>query len=134
MVNEDAKLVAERSARWLPDHELEVYADEWGRTTFQGGLNWYRLMTRPELYADTEAWSGAKISVPTIFVAGKKDWGTFQEPGAVEAMEQGESVREGMYRGTVLVEGAGHWVNQEQPQRCLDEILRVTKETESVRV
>ncbi|KIX09514.1 uncharacterized protein Z518_00594 [Rhinocladiella mackenziei CBS 650.93] len=128
MVMEDPQLVASRSSRWLPDHELAVYVEEWGRTSFQGGLNWYRIQTRPDLASDMEAWSGAKITIPTLFVSGKSDWGTYQEPGAVEAMEQGKSVREGMYRGTVLVEGAGHWVNQEQPERCVEEILKMVEE------
>jgi len=68
--------------------------------------------------------------VPTVFVSGKQDWGTYQEPGAVEAMESAKSVDQGLYRGTVLVDGAGHWVNQEQPERCVDEILRLVREVE----
>jgi hypothetical protein len=39
-------------------------------------------------------------------------------------------VRGNMYRGTVLVEGAGHWVNQERAGRCVEEILRVVGEVE----
>ena len=130
MANEAPEVVASRSDRWLPDNELAVYVDEWGRTYFQGGLNWYRIQTQPEIASDVQAWSGAKISVPTVFVSGRKDWGTFQEPGAVEAMEAGKSVKQGSYRGTVLVDGAGHWVNQEQPERCVQEILRLVKEVE----
>jgi len=38
-------------------------------------------------------------------------------------MEQGKSVKQGLYKGTVLVQGAGHWVNQEQPESCVKEIL-----------
>ena len=133
MSEEDAKRVAESAARWLPDHELAVYTEEWGRTSFLGGLNWYRIQTQPAIAADMELWSGVKISVPTVFVAGTADWGTYQEPGAVEAMEQGKSVKEGFYRGTVLVEGAGHWVNQEQPKRCVEEIMKVVREVDGER-
>ncbi len=132
MANEKAEEVASRSGRWLPDHELAVYVDEWGRTSFQGGLNWYRIQTQPEIASDVQAWSGAKISVPTVFVSGKQDWGTFQEPGAVEAMENGKSVQQALYKGTVLVDGAGHWVNQEQPERCVQEILKLAREAEGV--
>ena len=127
---EDPQKVASRSSRWLPDDQLAVYVDEWGRTSFQGGLNWYRMQTQPGIAADVLAWTGAQICVPTVFVSGKQDWGTFQEPGAVEAMENGKSVKQGLYRGTVLVEGAGHWVNQEQPERCVQEILRLVREVE----
>lgn len=128
-VDDEKDVAASRSARWLPDDELAVYVAEWGRTTFQGGLNWYRIQTNPDIASDVQTWSGAKIGVPTVFVSGRKDWGTFQEPGAVEAMETGKSVQQGMYRGTVLVDGAGHWVNQEQPERCAQEILKLVNET-----
>ncbi|KAJ9603975.1 hypothetical protein H2200_011497 [Cladophialophora chaetospira] len=130
MANEKPETVSSLADRWLPDNELAVYVDEWGRTSFQGGLNWYRIQTQPEIAADVRAWSGAKISVPTVFVSGKQDWGTFQEPGAVEAMEGGKSVKHGLYRGTVLVDGAGHWVNQEQPERCVEQILRLASEVD----
>ncbi|KAK5192833.1 hypothetical protein LTR47_010376 [Exophiala xenobiotica] len=129
MADEDPNVVAERSRRWLPDDELAVYAGEYGRTSFQGGLNWYRIQTQPDIAGEMEVWSGAKISVPTVFVAGKRDWGTFQEPGAVEATEQAKSVKSGMYKGTVLVDGAGHWVNQERPERCVQEVLRLIEDT-----
>lgn len=130
MASENLQQVSERSQRWLPDSELAVYADEWGRTSFRGGLNWYSVQTQPEIASDGIAWAGAKISVPTVFVAGKSDWGTYQEPGAVEAMEGGKSVSEGFYRGTELIEGAGHWVNQEQPEKCVDLILKLAREAE----
>ena len=132
MSAEFPETVAKLSSRWLPDNELSVYASEWGRTSFQGGLNWYRVQTQPDIAADIQTWSGSKTSVPTVFVAGKKDWGTYQEPGAVEAMEQGKSVKEGCYKGTVLVDGAGHWVNQEQPERCVQEIMKIVREVEGI--
>ena len=123
--------VKELGERWLPDDELAVYVEEWTRTTFTGGLNWYRVQTQPSIAGDVEAWSGAKISVPTVFVSGKRDWGTYQDPGAVQAMEEGKSVKDGCYRGTVLVDGAGHWVNQEQPGRCVEEILKIAREVDA---
>jgi len=135
-VNRDMRVldptdVKRLSARWLPDEELAVYVGEYGRTEFRGGLNWYGLQTSPEIAADVAVWgNGGKVRVPTVFVAGKSDWGTYQEPGAVQAMESGKSVAEECYRGTVLVDGAGHWVNQEQPERCVEEILKLVREVE----
>lgn len=127
----DPAEVQRLSARWLPDNELAVYAAEYGRTEFRGGLNWYGLQTNPEIAGDVAVWAdGGKVRVPTVFVAGTSDWGTYQEPGAVECMESGKSVQTGKYRGTVLVDGAGHWVNQEQPERCVQEILKLAREAE----
>jgi pimeloyl-ACP methyl ester carboxylesterase len=130
MAKENAGQVAERARRWLPDSELATYVQEYGRVSFQGGLNWYGLQTNPAIAGDVYIFSGKKVEVPTVFVSGKSDWGTYQEPGAVEAMENGKSVKGDCYRGTVLVEGAGHWVNQEQAGRCVEEILKVAGEIE----
>ena len=50
--------------------------------------------------------------MPVRFISGKSDWGTYQAPGALEKMET-EACAD--YRGTYLIDGAGHWVQQEQP-------------------
>lgn len=46
--------------------------------------------------------------------SGRKDWGTYQEPGVVEKM--GEKCE---LKGVEVVEGAGHWVQQEQPEAVI---------------
>lgn len=110
---------------WLSDEDLSVYVEEYTRTTFGPPMNWYRIQTSPEAASDSTLYVGKKLSVPMKFVAGRHDWGIYQEPGAVEAMEQNRSVEPGCYLGTVLVDGAGHWVNQEKWERCVEEILDV---------
>jgi pimeloyl-ACP methyl ester carboxylesterase len=55
---------------------------------------------------------GKKIDVPSLFIAGSKDWAMYQSPGAVESYSNVCSD----FRGTHVVEGAGHWVQQEQPE------------------
>ena len=100
------------ACRWLPDAELTVYAEEFGRTGFQGGLNWYRCMTSPGLAQELRLFSGRRIEVPACYIAGAQDWGIYQKPGAFEAMQR-ETCRD--MRGCHLIEGAGHWVQQEQP-------------------
>jgi pimeloyl-ACP methyl ester carboxylesterase len=128
MSRENASEVQQKSSRWLSDTELQVYASEYGRNTFQGGLNWYAIQTQPAFLSDYEIWAGRKIEVPTCFVAGAKDWGTFQEPGAVEALESGRAVPKDLYRGTHLIPGAGHWVTQEQAGECVGIIARMARE------
>ncbi|KAL9086818.1 MAG: hypothetical protein Q9165_006965 [Trypethelium subeluteriae] len=119
---------AHASEAWFSDEELDVYVQEWSRTGFQGGLNWYRSGTDPKLAADVALFAGKKIEVPSVFVSGARDWGNAQQPGALEAMEDGSSCSD--FRGVRLVEGAGHWPQQEQPQRVVEEILRFLKEVE----
>ncbi len=96
---------------WLPDAELAVYAQEYGRTGFQGGLNWYRARTAGVDAATLQVFAGRTIDVPALFIAGRQDWGVFQTPGAFESMQH-DACRD--LRGCHLVDGAGHWVQQEQ--------------------
>ena len=108
----DAPTAAEAAAcKWLPDDELRVYSNEFARTGFQGGLQWYRQLTDPKSRSELETFSGRTIDVPSCFIAGKSDWGAYQSPGALEAMAATACTK---FRGVHLVEGAGHWVQQEQ--------------------
>ncbi len=103
---------------WLTDAELAVYVREFGRTGFQGGLNWYRNAFDAAAVAELQAFEGRRIEVPACFVAGRSDWGTYQSPGALAAMTSACTSLAGPY----FIEEAGHWVQQEQPQR-LNETL-----------
>jgi pimeloyl-ACP methyl ester carboxylesterase len=98
--------------RWLPDAELRFYSSEYERTGFQGGLNWYRCMKSARHTADLQIFAGRRIEVPAMFIAGRSDWGTFQRPGDFETMQ---AIACTDLRGCHLIEGAGHWVQQEQP-------------------
>jgi pimeloyl-ACP methyl ester carboxylesterase len=103
---------------WLPDRELKVYSDEYARTGFQGGLNWYRVRTGGQVGREYEAFTGRTIDVPSTFISGKSDWGNYQSPGALEKMQKTACTK---MKEIHLVEGAGHWVQQEQP----DEVNRL---------
>jgi pimeloyl-ACP methyl ester carboxylesterase len=102
------------ACRWLPENELAVYSSEYERTGFQGGLQWYRRGTEGIDTAELQLFSGRTIDVPSIFIAGKQDWGTYQRPGNFERMQESACTR---MLGCHLIDGAGHWVQQEQPQR-----------------
>ena len=71
---------------WLTDAELRVYSSEYERTGFQGGLQWYRCRTEGIEQSDLQPFSGRTIDVPSLFVAGRSDWGVYQVPGTFEAM------------------------------------------------
>ena len=114
------------ACRWLPDETLAVYAAEFARTGLQGALNWYRCSTGARFRRDLSVFYGRRIEVPATFIAGAQDWGWAQVPGALEAMETRATAD---WRGTHLVDGAGHWVQQEQPEAVVDLLLRVLAET-----
>jgi pimeloyl-ACP methyl ester carboxylesterase len=111
---------------WLPDRELKVYSDEYGRTGFQGGLNWYRVRTGGKVAAELEIFTGRTIDVPSTFISGRSDWGIYQTPGAIERMRKSACTN---MKEIHLIEGAGHWVQQEQPDevnRLLAQFLKST--------
>ena len=102
------------ACRWLSEDELAVYSAEYRRNGFQGGLQWYRRGTGGIDSAELQLFSGRTIDVPSIYIAGKSDWGTYQRPGNFERMQQSACSR---MLGCHLIDGAGHWVQQEQPER-----------------
>jgi pimeloyl-ACP methyl ester carboxylesterase len=101
------------ACRWLTEPELAVYSGEYRRTGFQGGLQWYRVSTGGRFNGEALAFSGRTIDVPALFIAGASDWGVYQRPGAFARMQGGACTR---MEGCHLVPGAGHWVQQEQPE------------------
>jgi pimeloyl-ACP methyl ester carboxylesterase len=100
------------ACHWLTDPELAVYGGEYARTGFQGGLQWYRCRTEGMGLGELQVFSGRSIEVPSLFIAGRSDWGIYQSPGAIERM-QGTGCS--AMRGVHLIDGAGHWVQQEKP-------------------
>jgi pimeloyl-ACP methyl ester carboxylesterase len=125
-VADEMPSVAEIAAcKWLTDRELAVYATEFDRTGFQGGLQWYRCGSGTYA-AELEIFSDRTIDVPACFIAGKNDWGVYQVPGAFEKMQTTVCTQ---WRSTSLVEGAGHWVQQEQAEEVSRLLLEFAKST-----
>jgi pimeloyl-ACP methyl ester carboxylesterase len=101
------------ACKWLTEPEVEVYATEYGRTGFTGALQGYRVRrgSDPKSVAEMLTFSGRTIDVPSMYIAGKSDWGVYQTPGAVEKMRTTACTH---MAGFHLLDGAGHWVQQEQ--------------------
>jgi len=105
--------------RWLPDNELSVYSEEYGRTGFQGGLQGYRG-GGSRYAAETQLFAGRTIDQPSMFIAGRSDWGAYQNPGTLERMQKTACTR---MLDVHFVDGAGHWVQQEQPEATTKLVL-----------
>src|SRR2546430_2587803 len=105
--------------KWLTEAEVEVYATEYARTGFTGALQGYRVRrgSDPKSLAEMRTFSGRSIDVPSMFIAGKSDWGVYQTPDAAESMQKTACTR---MVGFDLVDGAGHWVQQEQPEKVTE--------------
>jgi len=95
---------------WLSEQDLDYYVNEFSRTGFAGGLNWYRNIDRNwQLLSDH---AGAKISVPALFLAGARD-PVLAFPGVEHAVASLAQMVPRL-RNSVIVPGAGHWVQQER--------------------
>jgi pimeloyl-ACP methyl ester carboxylesterase len=101
------------ACKWLPENDLSVYSTEYERTGFQGGLEGYRSRWIGKYTAELQMFSGRSIDVPSLFIAGKSDWGVYQTPGDFENMQKTACTR---MLGAHLVDGAGHWVQQEKSE------------------
>lgn len=100
---------------WISAEELDHYIAEFTRTGFTGGLNWYRNLDRNwEILANPVA---ATITVPAMFIAGADDpvLGFMNRDRATEVVT-------GPYH-EVIIDGAGHWLQQERPDRVNDALL-----------
>jgi pimeloyl-ACP methyl ester carboxylesterase len=116
------------ACKWLPEDELAFYTQEFTRTTFKGNVQWFRCQTGPIGRSELELFSGRTIDVPSCFISGKSDWATYRKPGAVERMRTTCT----QMTHFEIVEGAGHWLQQEQPERVNELLLRFLKDTDAL--
>ena len=112
------------NCKWLTEEELRVYAGEYGRTGFQGGLQSYRVGRVPRLAAELQLFAGKTVEVPSLFLSGKADWGVYQRAGSLDGMKRACT----KFEGVELVEGAGHWVQQEQAAKAADRLIAFARQ------
>ena len=108
---------------WLKQEDVDFYVNEFQRTGFRGGLNWYRNIDRNwELLAP---FSGARVSVPALYIAGDRDL-VVRFPG-MNFIFASLPHFVPQLRGKIMLPGCGHWTQQERPQdvnRALLDFLR----------
>jgi pimeloyl-ACP methyl ester carboxylesterase len=107
---------------WISQDELDHYISEFTRTGFTGGLNWYRNMDRN--WETTPALDGAMITVPCLFIGGTADPVLTFTP-----RDRAGQVISGPYR-EVMIDGAGHWLQQERPDEVNSALLEFLKGVE----
>jgi epoxide hydrolase A/B len=107
-----------RVPRFMTEDDVAVYVGEYERTGFTGGLNWYRNIDRNREL--TLQYDGRKIEMPALFMSGTRD-STMKWMSPEVMNGRVTDLR------SELVEGAGHWLQQERPDevnRALLALLR----------
>ena len=107
---------------WISQEELDHYISEFSRTGFTGGLNWYRNMDRS--WETTPQLDGAMITVPCLFIGGTAD-----PVLTFTRADRAPEVISGPYR-QVMIDGAGHWLQQERPEEVNAALLDFLKGVE----
>jgi pimeloyl-ACP methyl ester carboxylesterase len=100
---------------WLTQDELDHYIDTFRKTGFTGGLNWYRNFDRN--WERTPQLADAHVTVPSLFIGGSADPVLIMSPPSVghEFLDD--------HRGDVIIDDAGHWVQQEAAGAVNDALI-----------
>jgi pimeloyl-ACP methyl ester carboxylesterase len=105
-----------RLPAWLSEDELDVYVEAFERTGFSGGLNWYRNIDRNWELTATVA--DRRVEQPALFLTGELD--------PVRRFMPAEAMRGWVtdLRAEIVIPGAGHWVQQQEPEAVNAALLR----------
>jgi pimeloyl-ACP methyl ester carboxylesterase len=104
-----------RLPQWLSEEDLAVYVDAFERSGFTGGLNWYRNIDRN--WELTEPYAERRVEQPAMFLTGELD--PVRRFMPAEAMDGWVTDM----RANIVVPGAGHWVQQQEPAAVNDALL-----------
>ena len=112
-------MTSPRLPAWLTEEDLRLYVESFERTGFTGGLNYYRNIDRNwELGAPL---ADTRIEQPALFITGSRD--PVRKFMPAEAMNGWVTD----LREIVIIEGAGHWVQQERPEEVNEALLTFLK-------
>jgi pimeloyl-ACP methyl ester carboxylesterase len=117
-------LAEEPLPNWLSEADLAYFTESFRKSGFRGGLNWYRNLDRN--WELTAPWQDAQIHQPSLFIAGSKDAVITGLIGAKRVNEL-ERVLPNLTR-KLIIEGAGHWVQQERPDEVNAALLKFLRE------
>ncbi|QQO11732.1 alpha/beta hydrolase [Bradyrhizobium diazoefficiens] len=110
---------------WLSEADLAYFTEAFRKSGFRGGLNWYRNLDRN--WELTAPWQDAQIHQPSLFIAGSMDAVITGLIGAKRVNEL-ERVLPNLKR-KLIIDGAGHWVQQERPDEVNAALVGFLKES-----
>lgn len=100
---------------WITADDFAVFVDTFTATGFTGGLNWYRTFDLN--WRLTASIADRRVTAPALFVYGSED----PVMGGIDLDRSTPHFDD--YRGTRVLHGAGHWLQQERPQEVTAALL-----------
>jgi pimeloyl-ACP methyl ester carboxylesterase len=97
---------------WLSESDLDYYEGEFRRSGFRGPINRYRNHARDFEYL--KKFADRKIEQPALFISGTRDL-AFNMLGMGDPITAMRNLVPDL-RGAYLLEGCGHWTQQERPE------------------
>jgi pimeloyl-ACP methyl ester carboxylesterase len=117
----DSFVVPEKLPSWLTEKDLEFYIAEFKKSGFTGGLNYYRnINALSELFSP---YQGRKLTQPSCYIAGSLDMVGMNTLEKISEMKENHMD----LRECLLIEGAGHWIQQERVDQVNETLLRFLK-------
>ena len=116
------------NCKWFTQAECDVYGQEYTASGWTGALHNYRhrrTAFAPNI-AEQLTFSGRTIDVPVLFIAGKQDWGANRIAGGPETAGKNGFTK---FRGVQMVDRAGHWPQEEQPEIVSQQLIDFLKST-----
>ena len=114
----------ERLPPWLTEADVDFYGREFARTGFRGALNWYRNTDRN--WELTAPFAGLRVSVPALYLAGDRD--IVVRPAGAQKLIANLKTFVPDLRGTIMLPGCGHWIQQERPAEVNAAIIEFLRE------
>lgn len=111
--------------QWLTEADLAYFTETYRKSGFRGGLNWYRNIDRN--WELTAPWQDSQIRQPSLFIAGSKD-AVITGLIGLKAVNQLDRVLTNLKR-KLIIEGAGHWIQQERPEEVNAALVAFLKES-----
>ncbi|MEO8265046.1 MAG: alpha/beta hydrolase [Ilumatobacteraceae bacterium] len=102
---------------WLSEADAQAYADEFAHSGFFGPISYYR-----NLDANFDVINGLgpeRVAMPTYFIGGTDDVVNIMDPSGIERMTNLLPD----FRGATVLDGVGHWTQQEAPAAFNDALL-----------
>lgn len=106
---------------WLSERDLRTYADKFAHSGFFGPISYYRnLDANFEVVKDL---GPERVAMPVYFIGGTDDVVNVMDPSGIERMQNLLPD----FRGSTVLEGVGHWTQQEAPAAFNKALLEFLK-------